>query len=277
MELVGASNFRDVGGVRGANSARGRPTAVRRGRLFRSDELSRVDSDGWATLAGARGVRLVCDLRRAEEALGYEARGVPAEVRVLRWEYDAPAAAAMDARAAAIRAHLAPLAAMDAPQLDAWAAEQHAGYARLPFAMLDPLRGVVEELARPDAAPTVVHCAAGKDRTGVAVALVLALLGVAREDILADYMVTSENYLRNPPTRDHLLPLLRRAGLDELPESVLLALSIARRPALEAVLDAWENSYEGARGFAENVLGISQDTLDRLRENLLEEVDDGAL
>ena len=45
-------------------------------------------------------------------------------------------------------------------------------------------------IADPDAAPVVVHCMAGKDRTGVVCALTLALLGVSDEDIAADYALT---------------------------------------------------------------------------------------
>ncbi len=52
------------------------------------------------------------------------------------------------------------------------------------------LATVVELLAGPDALPAVVHCSAGKDRTGVVSALVLAFLGVADEDIVADYALS---------------------------------------------------------------------------------------
>ena len=51
---------------------------------------------------------------------------------------------------------------------------------------------VIDEIASADG-PTLVHCAAGKDRTGVSVALALSLLGVRREDIVEDYLVTARH------------------------------------------------------------------------------------
>jgi len=47
--------------------------------------------------------------------------------------------------------------------------------------------GVLEELAAPDGLPALVHCTVGKDRTGVAIALLLAAVGVRRDDIVAEY------------------------------------------------------------------------------------------
>src|SRR5438874_453262 len=51
----------------------------------------------------------------------------------------------------------------------------------------------LELLSEDETLPAVVHCTAGKDRTGVLVALLLDLLGVAREQIVADYAATTDN------------------------------------------------------------------------------------
>ena len=51
--------------------------------------------------------------------------------------------------------------------------------------------GVVKVLARPDALPAIVHCAAGKDRTGIAIAMTLAAVGCTTEDIATEYAAGS--------------------------------------------------------------------------------------
>ncbi|HEY2195123.1 MAG TPA: tyrosine-protein phosphatase [Actinomycetospora sp.] len=75
--------------------------------------------------------------------------------------------------------------------------------------------------------PTLVHCAAGKDRTGVSVALLLRLAGVPRAEILADYLAT----------RDALPDLRPRLGLDETRLAVMEHLLDVSVPALTAVLE----------------------------------------
>lgn len=75
--------------------------------------------------------------------------------------------------------------------------------------------------------PTLIHCAAGKDRTGVSVAILLALAGVPRAEIVADYLATHE-----------ALPRLRpRLGIDAAKLPALEHLLDVSMPAMEAVLD----------------------------------------
>ncbi|MCD2196258.1 tyrosine-protein phosphatase [Actinomycetospora endophytica] len=75
--------------------------------------------------------------------------------------------------------------------------------------------------------PTLVHCAAGKDRTGVAVALLLTLAGVPRSEIVADYLAT----------RDALPNLRPRLGLDGTDLAAIEHLLDVSIPAMTAVLD----------------------------------------
>jgi hypothetical protein len=161
-------NFRDLGGYAGLDGR-----TVRWRRLFRSDSLHRFgepDRDAFAEL----GVRTVVDLRR------------PYEVdRDGRCPYDHVA-----------YHHIHPeheewRASGDAERvgLSRWLADRYLDLAR------DGVAGIGKALriiADPDAAPVVVHCVAGKDRTGVVCALTLSLLGVPDEDIAADYALSTE-------------------------------------------------------------------------------------
>jgi protein-tyrosine phosphatase len=108
---------------------------------------------------------------------------------------------------------------------------------------------------------TLIHCAAGKDRTGVSIALLLRLVGVPREHVLADYLLTAE------AERDIIARLRRGAGHRHratLPASFF----DVSREAIEGVLDAWDEHPGGVDGWFREV-GGSQDNIDQLRRTLL--------
>lgn len=107
--------------------------------------------------------------------------------------------------------------------------------------------------------PTLIHCAAGKDRTGVALAFLLCLLGVDRRQIVADYQ----------RTRANLEPLLVRLGSAAgtaravHPDHVPRHLLDTPAEAIDAVLDRWAAHPGGVAGWARDG-GLS----DRQREDL---------
>ena len=108
---------------------------------------------------------------------------------------------------------------------------------------------------------TLIHCAAGKDRTGVSVALVLRLLGVSRDDIVADYLKTLEaeqsirTRLRTAPGHRH------RATLP--PEFMAVPVE-----AIEGVLDVWDTHDGGVHGWF-RTSGGSDAIVEQLRRTLL--------
>ena len=186
-------NFRDLGGQRGAGGR-----AVRHGRVYRSDSLHALTAEDravWDRL----GVRTVLDLRRPREIEKYgrvpEWEGVHWEHVYLRhqeWEEVPWQHSAM------------PLADYLVERYLAMAEESGADIARA--------LGVI---ADPDSAPVVVHCMAGKDRTGIVCALTLAAVGVPDQDIAEEYALTSPNIAR---LRDTLLRAKPgRTDLDRIP------------------------------------------------------------
>jgi protein tyrosine/serine phosphatase len=157
-------NFRDVGGypTEGGRTVRWR-------RLFRSDTLSGLAEDDRAELRSL-GVRTVLDLRRPSE--------VERQGQVLEWD-------------GLVRHSIAPdhQAWIHTPYREGadpvrYLADRYRDMAEQGAAGLATVIGVI---ADEQAAPVVVHCVAGKDRTGVVCALTLSLLGVADADIDADY------------------------------------------------------------------------------------------
>lgn len=154
------------GGTAGGREAAGGKGTVRWGTLLRSDALHRVDDSGRATLS-ALGLRTVVDLRTDEE------------VRV--------APSALDD---------AGLQTFHVPVFDA------AAIGRLPPELAAVYRYMIDDcgaaiasaigrLCGDDALPGLVHCTAGKDRTGLVVALVLDVIGVPDEVIAADYALSA--------------------------------------------------------------------------------------
>ena len=164
-----AYNFRDVGGYTGLDGR-----LVRWRRLFRADSLHRLNDEDAEAFA-ALGVRTVIDLRRPHEVEKFgrvaEEHGVDYHNLVVKhvdWEGVEHPADALHER---------------------WLADRYLNFAE------DGHEGIAESLrliASPEAAPVVVHCMAGKDRTGTVCALTLSLLGVSDDDIAADYALTTE-------------------------------------------------------------------------------------
>jgi protein tyrosine/serine phosphatase len=160
-------NFRDVGGYAGLD---GRTTRWRR--LFRADSLHRLKGEDWQAFA-ALGVKSVIDLRRTFEV---EEHGRIPEAEGLAY----------------LNAVLEHVDWKDVPHPDdvvhaRWLADRYLNFTEDGRAGLAAALAVI---ADPAAAPVVVHCMAGKDRTGVVCALALSLVGVDDEDIAADYALT---------------------------------------------------------------------------------------
>jgi protein-tyrosine phosphatase len=163
IPLPGTVNMRDIGGY-----PAGRGGTVRWRTLLRSDALSRLDDSGRAALAGF-GLRTVVDLRTPEEA-----------------EY---APSALDGTG--VRVFHVPL--LRAEDFDGLPPELAEVYRRMVDNRGEAIAQAIGMLATDDALPGLVHCSAGKDRTGLIAALVLDLLGVPDEIIAADYATSAEN------------------------------------------------------------------------------------
>lgn len=223
-------NFRDVGGVVGHDGA-----VVRHGLLLRSGvpEPTDVVPDGtpWPPA-------LVVDLRSSMEH-GDVHPLAPLGARVVRYS---------------LLASLAPGWHETTPTL------RHL-YGQVLDTASPLLVSMVDDVATTaaDGGACLVHCAAGKDRTGISVALLLSLLGVSRGDVVTDYLLT-ERALAAIDAR------LRVPGSDHPP--VPEAFHAVPREAIEHVLDRWEAHPGGVDGWFASV-GGDRGTVDRLRSAVL--------
>jgi protein-tyrosine phosphatase len=163
LPVSGTLNFRDIGGypVRSGGS-----TAWRT--LFRSDALHLVDQAG-SDLLGELGLRSVLDLRVMQET------------------QIAPSPLADFASRGTEHTHLS-LVGRDFSELPP---ELDGVYSFIVTRRAAAVGAAIKSLARPGALPALVHCTAGKDRTGIVIAFTLAVIGVPDHVIAADYALSS--------------------------------------------------------------------------------------
>jgi protein-tyrosine phosphatase len=238
LRLEGASNFRDLGGY---PTADGR--TVRWRQIFRSNHLGHLTAADIAIVRGL-GVRSAFDFRgrdeRAVAVCGVE------EITVHSLPIEPTVVAALRARLAA-----GTLSADDALEI---MRESYRNYVRLNTHSFRTLFAhLVDERA-----PLVIHCTAGKDRTGFACALVLRSLGVADDVIAEDYLLTNRFYRRDPS-----------AGTD-LPDDVRQAIGSVDASFLAAGLQAVSADYGDLETYFRDGLGLGDRERAALRERYLQ-------
>jgi protein-tyrosine phosphatase len=246
LRLEGCLNLRDLGGLRTADRRR-----LRERCLFRSDQLCALTAEDLGVVAGL-GIRVVLDLRNEGERLRRPNR-VPPGVEVL--ERTTPASGTG-------RTLEEQIAARDIPERD----DEYmaAVYIDLLTRLAPELRILVERAVEARERPLLFHCAAGKDRTGVAAAILLGLLGVPDDAILDDYEVTTT--VAAPRRLAALGPLLSEHGVSEHRVRHLVEV---RRPVLGAALRHVHERWGDFEAYAAEVLGTAPDLPERLREALL--------
>ncbi|MFH9349176.1 tyrosine-protein phosphatase [Kitasatospora sp. NPDC017646] len=261
LGLRGAVNARDLGGYR---TAGGR--AVRGGVVLRSDGLNRVTAEDLDPL-GALGLRAVVDLRSAEEIREAGPDRVPEGVAT----HHLPLLARDFDINLTLRTALADRNPRKQRGLlgDGRAAAMMTGLYRwfvTDLVARERFAALLRLLADPDGVPLLFHCSAGKDRTGWAAALVLTALGVERETVFADYLLTNE---RSAAVVDRVLDDFGSRGLMREPE-LLRPVFRADRDYLDAAFAEVEAGWSGFDAFWREGLGLDEDVLNGLRANLLD-------
>lgn len=148
---------------------------------------------------------------------------------------------------------------------DACRAAMRQIYVRMPVEFAAVFGDVFRELIQ-RGPKLVVHCAAGKDRTGVVVALFLDLLGVKRDDIFADYLLT------NLATEALMAKINQRARAQDLPQMApdfAMALSQAHAEHLEAMFRSVEATFGTTAKYVTEALGLSDVDIGRLQRQFV--------
>ncbi|WP_433711424.1 tyrosine-protein phosphatase [Nocardia sp. CA-084685] len=237
--LTGTFNFRDLGGLRTVDGARIRP-----GVLLRSAQLSGLDLPGHAILREL-GVTEVFDLRgpREIEHIGHD--NLPEGVRLTVTPFDSRMAEAPphDAQTGSAFTHML---------------EVYRYFPTLPEANTAIIT-IAETIANGEGA-VLVHCAAGKDRTGWAIASLLRAVAIGEADVLADFMASND-----------AVPALRAMMAPKLTAGVELSIDIlgVREDYLRIATDAAHERHGDFETYL-TAIGFTADLRSRLRDRLLE-------
>ncbi|MDB5968410.1 MAG: hypothetical protein JWQ90_860 [Hydrocarboniphaga sp.] len=247
LQLEAAPNFRDLGGLTAANGYR-----LRSAQLYRCEALDRLGESDLDVLRGLN-IALICDLRSAGERSRAPNRW-PEGVSPLLLTADGSA----DAGAADIRDALIRHPRDTHEQARAYMMQTYRGF---PLAFAATLRALFDHLIE-NRGPVLIHCAAGKDRTGFVCAMILHALGVARDTIEADYMLSDRHF-----GRERIAAILH-SGDGPVPAGV--DAFRVRSEYLEEVLACIEREHRGVDGYLEQQAGLSPPRRDQLRSRLLE-------
>ncbi len=239
----GCVNVRDLGGLPAAGDTHTRERA-----LVRAANLGRLTASGWDALV-ADGVRRIVDLRWQVELdeEGYEAPVEVVHVSLLGPEPSDDYWMQFLERADGLADDAALLAAHYVDMLDLHAA----GFAR-----------AVEAVADAPAGAVCVHCAGGKDRTGMVVALVLSLVGVPDVEIAADYALSAANLAGAWDAEAWI-----DGAEDERDRRWRRALTTTPAEAMLQTLAELDGRFGGVEGYL-GAAGVDDERLDRLRERL---------
>src|ERR1700687_2782549 len=239
LNLAGASNFRDLGGYPARDGR-----AVRWRQIFRSNHLGQLTEADIEVLRPV-GLKSAFDFRGPEERVAaicgvakIAVHSLPTEPTVV----------------VALRARLAdgvPLSSADAVDV---MRESYRNYVRY---NTPSFRALFAHLVE-DRAPLVIHCTAGKDRTGFACALILHALGVPDDLIAQDYLLTNRFYRRDP------------SASSDLPEEVRRVLASVQASFLAAGFDAISADYGDLESYLSDGLSLGPQQRARLQARYLE-------
>lgn len=247
LGLASAFNLRDFGGY---PTADGR--TVRRGMLYRSGTMALLN-EADAQHLRSLGIQAICDFRRGNERSAEPTVWHGSDVDYFCRDYD---------ESSGILSEM--LKHRDATPEDMRQA-MLALYRAIPLDHAESYRAMFAQIAG-GRVPILINCSAGKDRTGVGAALILAALGVPRETILADYLLTNDHadwdWLLSQ--RNTLVARARRVRADVL--APLLTVDIDYLDCMFAALD---EGHGGTTGYLAG-LGIDPVAREALRSRLLD-------
>ena len=234
--VEGTYNFRSTGGYAA------RRGVTRSGGLFRSDALHGLNPRGLEQFA-AQGIVRVIDLRDSTEL-----RQAPSATGSL------------------VETIHHPIFEGAAVPLDRPAPRLSEVYRAIATDRAAALAGAVRLIAEAPEGGVLVHCTAGKDRTGMVVATALAAVGVSRDDVLADYAASADNLAGEWVER--MIEAYSSRTTAPLDDTVRELIASSPAEALEEALDVIDDAYGGAERLLA-LHGLDDDALAGLHARLV--------
>ena len=248
LSFEGTSNFRDFGGYKGADGR-----TVKWGRLYRSGKLSALTTYDLELLSNL-GIKKVFDFRREEETRLH------------------PTVQALHSQLAIERLTIGKGSARSFSQLI-----KERGLSE--HEILDGVRAIYRDLVVEHVSaykiifghlltqnqPLLIHCTAGKDRTGIGAALILLALGVSHNDIEQDYLLTAK-YYPSPTEQQEMDAIFGKKP--ELWDTLKLLLSV-RPEFIKVLFDVIEKEFGSYQNYFTELFDLDNNSLEKLRQTWL--------
>ena len=256
IQLDGVQNTRDLGGLRTEDGR-----TVRKGQLIRSGEIDDLSSAGMARLDNM-GVNAIVDLRTTKEATAAPVRWPRGEGPV-RFNFPVmeQESAKIDGMRASIKAGTAKEADTEVLFSDAFSyiATDYTAEIRSLFEVI---------LAQPEGEAVLFHCSGGKDRTGIATALVLSALGVTKSEIEADFMMSNTLKDADRSAAKIASEVNAAQGTNMTPAAVWPSVGV-RKTYLDEFYESVRSNYGSVDGYLRKGLGLTDTELQALRDRYL--------
>ena len=262
IDAADICNARQLGGYIGADGRR-----VRKGLLIRTAGIDKMTDETAKLLSEIYRVRYVVDFR-----MGYERELVPDKkipgaeniwISVFEMDTSAPENIEMMEKIKQAGGELqktveyAKTGRLSMLYTDILLGDMgQKGYAKFFDILLNNTDGAV-----------LWHCTYGKDRTGVAAALLLSALGVNEDVILQDFLLSNEVYQDNIA---HLEAELEKQGYDDIVINEAQAMAGVKGEYLTAAFEAVKTEYGSIQDYIKNQLGVSDEDIEKLRDMYLE-------
>ena len=251
LPLQGGQNFRELGGYATKDGR-----LVRWGLLYRSGSMHFLTDADYAYL-GKLGIRTVCDFRDTHERSVEPAMWPSGQApQIFADDYH------MDTGAIGLTAPGHALTTEDARAILAGI------YPKLLVQFNSQYRRMFAELLA-GRAPLAFNCTAGKDRTGIAAALLLTALGVPRDTVIQDYVLTNRYFDPSKVVRGDNSASKQWTSL---PAPVVKAFMEANPAYIEAAFRVMDAHRDGVDGYLRDELGLSHDKIVALRRMYTEPV-----
>ena len=246
--LKGGDNFRDIGGYRAKDGRK-----VVWGKLYRSASVGRYTAEDQALIRGLS-VGSIIDLRTTRERKADKApwmHGADVGYWTRDYEFSGGNLGALFTKGAKLDGETVRKAMID-------------GYRSFPKEQAPAYRMLFDRLLNSDKA-VIVNCTAGKDRTGLAAALVLSALGVPYDTIMKDYLLSTTTLDTDGLRADAGMS----AAMAALPPEVAKPLLGVEPDYLDAAFDQINKDYGSVDNYLKRELGVDRAALLRLRQRML--------
>lgn len=250
----GVRNFRDIGGYDIPNP----PTTTRKGFIYRSARVSDITPEGCKTLVSDLGIKTIYDLRSASEVVKHKAPEIPGATVLATPVFQ-------DGVDKSSPEKLALRYKVDAEKESPAVAFARA-YSHFLVDGAPSFRTIFTHVRDQPTSPFLIHCAGGKDRTGVLAALMLRVAGVTDDEIIGkEYELTEvgmaglrelsiQSLLQNPAFQNN------RAGVEMMVTS--------KAASMLEFLKLVDGKYGNADGYLKAELGFGEEDVVKIKENL---------